>query len=191
MIDLRPVLATAAFLAATACSDRPQSSLDEDSVAILKAVLEHQEDIPAEWDRYYATNPGEEFWGNRLFDRRMCVEREVAASADEFDRYKMQVRTGANEPGFSPTENFELWEASKNRSVLPTSILPAHLVWDGPFNLCSSGVLWLSHPVVNGDEATIFLQNECSGWCGWGGLLQLKRSKKGWEIGEFSQYWVS
>ncbi|WP_160602750.1 hypothetical protein [Pontixanthobacter aquaemixtae] len=179
----------ALFLAS--CADNRGAELDRDTHAIIATVLALQADIPVENEKWFSEHPEEKpnFYG--WFDHRLCVARELAGTTAEIRMARNSVQANGGTTDFGLNGKRQAWESASKRSVLPSDIKPEHLRWDGALKYCLNGVLWMSHPEIDGDDATIFIQNECSGWCGWGGVYELKRTKAGWELGDKLEGWMS
>ncbi|WP_209346843.1 hypothetical protein [Pontixanthobacter sp. CEM42] len=190
--DVRAGLSAAVLaLTLTSCADEPGDQLDSETRDIIRAALESQADIPSQYAEWFAEHPEEKSNLPSLFDQRLCVKDELAGTTADFRMTREAADADGSAPGLNPREKREMWDNVRVRSTLPRDIKPKHLRWDGPLRYCVNGVLWMSHPEVDGDNATIFIQNECTGWCGWGGVLELKRDAGGWKAGELSEWWVS
>ena len=184
-------------LVLAACSGGADSELDNESVAVLAAALQSQSDVPTDLEARFEEEPDQRHWSHHLFDLRLCVAREVAGDASDFDRnvYAIgQLASGDSISGrvsAAPGTGRERWDEVEHRSRMPADVLPDHLRWDHPLSYCPSGVLHLSHPQIEGDRARIFLDNSCSGWCGWGGMLELHKIDGEWQARDLQVHWVA
>ncbi len=184
-------------LALAACSGGADEDLDADTIAVLTAALASQPDMPAQMEAWFEEEPDERRWTNDLFDFRLCVARELAGEASDYDRNVQAIGrlasgdsiSGAGIPDIGADQ--ERWDEAERRSQIPAEILPDHLRWDNPLAICPNGALQLSHPQIDGDRARVYIDNRCSGWCGWGGMLELRRIEGEWQAGEMQIRWVA
>ncbi len=185
--------ATVLSLALLSCAEptkvRPSKALGVDEREIVASILSWQAESSRDNITFFNDNPEMPGLLHDFIDYRFCVADELAGSTAEF-----RIRSGEDAfdaPQLSPANQLKNWEQADKRTRMPRNVLPKDLRWDSSFKYCPLGVLMLSHPDVMGDRAMIFVQNDCSGWCGWGGVYQLHRTETGWEIGEKVEGWVS
>ncbi|NVE94884.1 hypothetical protein [Altererythrobacter lutimaris] len=152
---------------------------------IITAVLAQLKDGQSEYEKFAEEYPEEDGILGRIADHRFCVAREVAGAPGELDRPEEL------NPDIAPNPSIvgERWEKSKTRTPIPAATLPAHLRWNGPLSFCPSGVIRLGTPEISGDTARVFIENDCSGWCGWGGEVLLKRIDQQWRVTENVNWW--
>lgn len=177
-----------AFLMVTvflsSCGPRQQVMLPENQ-RIITAVLAQLEDQQLEYEKFVKEFPREDGMLGRIVDHRFCVARHVAGAPGELDR---PVEANPYEAP-NPSKVGERWEKSKTRTPIPPAALPDHLRWDEPLSFCPSGVIRLGTPEVSGDTARVFIENHCSGWCGWGGEVLLERINESWRITDEINWW--
>lgn len=172
-------LAALVVLALAACSDRARyEAVSPEYVAIMKVALAAQPDLATEYREYVATNPDEASVFGGFLDHRICVSQMTAGDGNDFKRDRHGVH---NSP----------WERSQIRTPIPRNILPHHLRWESKFSYCANGVLRFGNPVIEGNEARVFIENKCSGWCGWGGQIDLKRENERWKVEKVENWWVA
>ena len=175
----------AALLVLASCVDEPRSELDSDTRQIVAAIFAYHAEASAENIEFIANTPDMQPAFYEFMDFRICVARELAGKAADF-------RHANREGDISLSMDYPaVWHGAKDRTPLPRDLILADLRWDGAFKYCPMGVLRISHPQANGDSATISIQNDCSAWCSWGGIYELKRTKEGWELGEMKEGWMS
>ena len=161
----------------------PEQKLDSDRIAIVSAVLAKEFDGASDRKAVLLLKPELKLFYEDLVDFRQCVSAEVAGKAGDFDRQHLE------EPGAALVER---WKNSDHRFPLKNQIdLPYHLRWDSPFSHCPSGVLYLGTPEISGDSARVFIRRECSGWCGWGGEISLRRQAGRWQVERETTWWWS
>lgn len=167
----------------------PQQKLDNDRIAIISAILVKQYDGSAERKAALAKEPELKLFYEDFLDFRQCVSTEVAGKAGEFSR---KTHEGPASPLLSQRDLINRWKDSDQRFPLEDQIeLPGHLRWNSPFSICPSGVLYMGTPEVSGNSARVFITSECSGWCGWGGEIDLRRQAGRWQIEQETNWWQS
>ena len=174
------------LLSMAACG-RSAAPPDSETKQIVSAVLAAQPDLAAVRKAFLAKHPEEEGLLEALADARLCVARETAGTDNDFDRTEM-IRPGA--PPFDHAILSKRWDASDLRVAIDdVVILPEHLRWSRPLTWCPSGTLRLGNPTIEGDRARVFVENKCSGWCGWAGEARLRRKKGSWFVEEEVNWW--
>ena len=181
----RQVILSASLIVVCACSGNgADRGVTQDYTEIVGAVLTAQPNVAAQHREFVAEFPDEASWLDRFFDYRICVARETAGTSGEFERTDWEV--GA------PTTDFGLyskrWEQSPLRQPIPSDLLPAHLRWDSALSFCPSGVLRIGSPNIQGDSATVYVENT-SGVHGWAGEIELVKTDDKWIVQEERNWW--
>ena len=173
---MRTCLIVPLILALVACSARTPPAHAKDRAEIIAAILSRQSDLIVERNAFLAAYPHERSYFEGLFDFRLCVAEETAGSDRDF--------------GPDIGTSSERWEKSRPRYWIADQIrLPSHLRWDTLLTYCPTGVIRLSNPAINGDRATVYIENKCSGWWGWGGTVRLQRTNGRWVVGQMINWW--
>lgn len=174
-------------LALAACGHRTPPPNAKERTKIIAAVLARQPDLVAQRNAFLTEFPDQRSYFEGVFDIRLCVAQETAGVEGDFDRRDL------DRPGHAPNDPrvfSERWANSNQRFAIQDRItLPGHLRWDNMLAVCPSGVLRLGNPVVTGDHARVFVENKCSGWCGWGGEVTLRRTNGRWLVDQEINWW--
>lgn len=184
---VRTGLISTSLLALAACCDQTSLPHGNGTAEIISAVLARQPDLVAKRKAFLAVHPEEKGYFEGLADIRLCVARETAGSDGDFDSESIS-RPGPepNDPG----NLSERWTASDRRFAITDVVrLPKHLRWNNILAFCPSGTLRLGNPVIVGDRARVFVENKCSGWCGWGGEIRLRRENGQWLVEKEMSWW--
>ena len=163
---------------------QPGQTMTTENQQIVSAILAQLPDEQSSYKKLAKEYPEKDGLFGRMVDHRLCVARHIAGAPRELDRDDVISNAAP-----SPAEVGKRWEESKVRTSMPTSILPKHLRWDGPLSYCPSGMIRLGTPKVAGNTARVYIENRCSGWCGWGAEVLLKRSHKRWRVTEKVNWW--
>jgi len=151
----------------------------KDHTEIVSAVLTAQPDLASQHREFVAEYPSEASWFDGFFDYRLCVARETAGTSGDFERTDWEVD--------APRPDFDLyrrrWEQSASRHSIANDLLPAHLRWDAAFSFCPRGLLRIGNPNIQGDSATVYVENTSS-VRGWAGEVELIRTGDEWTVKE-------
>lgn len=161
-----------------------EPTMSAENRQIIVALVTQLPDQQSAYEKFAEEHPDEVEFLGRLVDHRLCVARHVAGAPGELVREDENPNAAPN-----PSKVGERWEESKTRTPIPKGALPNHLRWDGPLSYCPSGVIRLGTPEIAGDTARVFIENHCSGWCGWGGEMILKRTGEQWRVTENINWW--
>lgn len=182
---LRLVILSVALIVLGACSTiGADQDVSRDYTEIVGAVLIAQPDVAAQHREFVAEYPDEASWLDRFFDYRLCVAPETAGNRGDFERTDWEV--GAVPPDFRMYS--KRWEQSPARQAIPIDLLPAHLRWDAALSFCPSGVLRVGSPNIQGESATVYVENS-SNTHGWAGEIYLVKTGDEWIVREERNWW--
>lgn len=182
---LRQITLSVLLIVMSACSDNGgERRVSQDYTEIVGAVLAAQPDVAAQHREFVAEYPDAASWADRFFDYRLCVARETAGGSGDFERTDW--KDGAPPPDFGRYS--KRWEQSPSRQPIPSGLLPAHLRWDAALSWCPSGVLRIGSPNIQGENATVYVENKSSVH-GWGGEIELVKNGDDWIVEEERNWW--
>lgn len=182
---LRLVLLSVALIVLGSCSTSgADQGVSQDYAGVVGAVLTAQPDVAAQHREFVSKNPDEASWFDRFLDYRLCVAPETAGIRGDFERTVWEV--SALPPDFSVYS--KRWEKLPSRRPIPIDLLPEHLRWDAALSFCPSGVLRVGSPNIQGESATVYMENS-SGVHGWAGEIHLVKAGDEWIIQEERIWW--
>ena len=174
-----------AVLLASCSMGEPAIDLGDDYSGIMVAVLEEQPNVAKQHAVFLEEFPDQAGFRDQWLDYRLCVTRETAGSAGDFDRAEA-VGLPGGPPDFS--KYTERWVSSKDRRNIPVAILPSHLRWDRKLSLCPSGVLRIGNPEIEGERAEVYVENQSTAHA-WAGLMVLEKHNAVWTVVENHNWW--